>query len=250
MDQTTIVALRSSLSNTETLWRTVCLVSTSFSALLFSSVLVLSSISLPSQIVFQSTLKPLNIKVSKPRPTFFSKDWPGQQALAQLGMHWHMLAHTGKRVVPSQWLPSHRGLPSQLQMTALSFSAPVSLSPPLYFTLLQPLSVPLPLSLSVSFYLPSLSPAPSLLIWWRERLNIWLALENTLVTTMCVFLVCECPRRVDLPSNAKRDRWFSLLELPQGNSWKSYRGGREGHTQRAYNNCIMAIQPFIWLNQQ
>lgn len=105
---------------------------TSFSALLFSSVLVLSSISLASQIVFQSTLKPLNIKVSKPRPTFFSKDWPGQQALAQLGMHWHMLAHTGKRVVPSQWLPSHRGLPRQLQMTALSFSAPVSLSSTLF----------------------------------------------------------------------------------------------------------------------
>lgn len=140
-----------------------------------------------------------------------------------------MLAHTGKRVAPTQWLPSHRGLPKKLQMTALSFSAPILLSPPLYFTLQLSLSASLSLSLSCSSSLHSLSlsPAPSLLIWWRERLNIWLALENTLVTTMCAFLVCECPQRVALSSNAKRDRWFSLLEITQGNSWeRKSEGGR------------------------
>lgn len=119
----------------------------------FSSVLVFLSISLPSQILFQSNLNPLNIKVSKPRPSFFpSKNWPGQQALAQAGMHWFMLAHTGMKVVPTKWLPSHRGLPKQLQMTALSFSAPILLSPPPYFTILLSLSVsfPPPLFLLIS----------------------------------------------------------------------------------------------------
>lgn len=119
------------------------------------SVLLFSSISPPSQIAFQS---PLNIKVSKPRPTFFSKDWPGQQAPAQVGTQWHMLAHIGKSVVLTKWLPSHRGLPKQLQMTALSFSGPISLSPPLCLTLLLPLSVSLPLSLfslSLSLSLPA-----------------------------------------------------------------------------------------------
>lgn len=109
----------------------------------FSSVLVLSSISPPSQIIFQNTLKPFEHQRVQSKAYFsflFFKDCPGQQALAQVGMHWHMLAHIGKRVVPTQWLPSHRGLPKKLQMTVLSFSAPILLSPPLYFTLLLPLS--------------------------------------------------------------------------------------------------------------
>lgn len=87
--------------------------------------------------------------------SFFSKDRPGQQALAQVGMHWHMLAHIGKIVVSTQWLPSHWGLPKKLQMTALSFSAPISLSTPLYFTLLRPLSFSLS-TLSLFISLPLL----------------------------------------------------------------------------------------------
>lgn len=175
-------------------------------------------ISTKSDRISEYLKNPLNIKVSEASPSFlfspFFQKTEGQQALAQVGMHWHMLAHIGKREVPTQWLPSHRGLPKKLQMTALSFSASIPLSILLsYCHCLQP---PPNLFVSSSFHLLSLSPAPSLLIWWRERLNSWLALENTPVTTMCAFLVCECPQRVDLSSNAKRDRWLSLLEISQG----------------------------------
>lgn len=110
----------------------------------FSPVLVHSSISLQSRIIFQRNSEPPGTSKCQNQVLlffpFFSKDWWGQQALAQVGMHWHTLAHIGKRVVPTQWLPSHRGLPKQLQMTALSFSAPISRSTPLYFILLLPFS--------------------------------------------------------------------------------------------------------------
>ena len=42
-----------------------------------------------------------------------------------------------------------------------------------------------------------------------------------------VFLARECPQRRDLStSNAERDRWFGLLENPQGKSCE-----RKGHSE-------------------
>lgn len=167
---------------------------------------------------------------------FFPKNWPGQQALAQRGMHWHTLAHIGKWLVPTQWLPSHWGLPKKLQMTVLSFSAPISLPTPLCFTLLLPSLFYLPLCLSPSlcfflFHSLSLSPAWSLVIWWRERLNVWLALENTLVTMLCVFLVC--------------------VPYHRGIAERESVAGRGANKDRNLKMKLqMRIWSFIWLHQQ
>lgn len=159
----------------------------------FSCDVVHFSISLTSQIVFQSNQKPCEHQSVETKAYFFVfKDRPEQQAVAEVGIYWHMLVHIGKRVEPTQWLPSHRGLPKKLQMSALYFS-PILLSCPLYSTLILLLSVCLPVSFSLYHIVASffhslcLSPAQRLLIWWRERLNICLASENTLVTIMCVF---------------------------------------------------------------
>lgn len=67
--------------------------------------------------------------------SFFSKDWRGQQACAQVGMHWHALAHWQEAAV-THWLPSHRGLPKQLQTTAPSVFCSYLSSPPPNFILL------------------------------------------------------------------------------------------------------------------
>lgn len=84
------------------------------------------SLSLPRQIMFQSTLKPLEHQSA----IFLNEK--KKKKLAPAGVHWHMLAHTGTRVEPTPRLPSRRGLPKKLQMTALSFSCPALPSPLLH----------------------------------------------------------------------------------------------------------------------
>lgn len=99
-DQTTF-ALHSSISNTRSLWHTGCLVFTLPPLPSFLLCLLPSSISLPSQIEFQSTLKPLEDQSVKTKPYFFPfffffffyfKRLAGP---AGTGSSWHALAHVG-----------------------------------------------------------------------------------------------------------------------------------------------------------
>lgn len=101
-------------------------------------------------------------------------------------------------------------------VTAIVVLPPSRLSPSLCFFL---------------FHSLSLSPAWSLVIWWRERLNIWLALENTLVTMLCVFLVC--------------------VPYHRGIAERESVAGRGAHKDRNLKMKFqMRIWSFIWLHQQ
>ncbi len=65
---------------------------------------------------------------------------------------------------------------------------------------------------------------------------------------VCVFLVLECPQRVDLSSNAKRDRWISLLETSHGNSRERKRGSeRNTELEEGFGLYLtsLSIHPFF-----
>lgn len=145
-----------------------------------------------------------NIKVSRPTPTsFFFFQMTGEGS-----RHWLKLACTGAcwPTLSEEWCwlsgcqvieDCQSDFKWPLFSFLLLFHAPllsILLSPCHCLFSFHPLSLFISLSLSTCLYLLLLT----LLIWWRERSNSWLALENTLVTTMCVFLVCEYPQRVGL----------------------------------------------------
>lgn len=73
------------------------------------------SISPPSQIEFQRTLKPLEHQSVETKAyvlfLFFSQSLPMSVGVGSGWQAWHMLAHIGKRVTLIERLPSYRGLP-------------------------------------------------------------------------------------------------------------------------------------------